>query len=443
MTEQARRSLVISLDGLDARYLRRRDEYGLKIPTLRRLMAEGAASLDVVSVYPSVTYPVHTSIVTGALPARHGIVGNELFIPPGEPECGEWHWFARDIRAQALWDAAHERGLSTGIVSWPVAGGAGDYNVPEIKKLDGTPRESLALMIEHARPPGIIQEAAARDPQLYARANADEHDDMRTRFAEYLIAEKRPQLMLVHLFDLDHFQHDYGPFTPEAFALLEKLDAYVARLLAASLRAGTLSETAVFIVSDHGFMPISRLIHPGVLLRRAGLLSMSEERDAPGGRSRMCVTNWRALPSVTGGSCAIILRDSQDREAFEKARRAFDDLRSGGLDGVFEPNSTPLTFVDAEELRAMGAHPQAAFALEAVDGYAFGANYTGEAVTRSVQRGQHGYLPSRYSTSFIASGAGINRRGDLGEVRIIDIGPTIAGSLGLALRDADGQPLRL
>jgi predicted AlkP superfamily pyrophosphatase or phosphodiesterase len=444
MTEQATRALVISLDGLDARYLRRRDEYGLKIPTLRRLMAAGASSLDVVSVYPSVTYPVHTSIVTGALPARHGIVGNELFIPLGAPECGEWHWFARDIRAETLWDAAQRRGLSTGIVSWPVAGGAGDYNVPEIKKLDGTPRESLALMIEHARPCGIIQAAAARDPHLYAQANADERDDMRTRFAEYMIAEKRPQLMLVHLFDLDHFQHDYGPFTPEAFALLEKLDAYVARLLAASLRAGTLSETAVFIVSDHGFMPISRLIHPGVLLRRAGLLSMSEEMDAPGGgRPRMCVTNWRALPSVTGGSCAIILRDAQDREALEKARRAFCDLRSDGVEGVFEPGGVPFTLIEAEELRAMGAHPRAAFALEAVDGYAFGSNYTGEAVTRSVQRGQHGYLPSRYSTTFLASGAGIARRGDLGGVRIIDIGPTIAGSLGLTLRDADGQPLRL
>ncbi|HEV2914174.1 MAG TPA: ectonucleotide pyrophosphatase/phosphodiesterase [Pyrinomonadaceae bacterium] len=442
MTEQSRRALVISLDGLDARYLRRRDEYGLRIPTLRRLMAAGATSLDVVTVYPSVTYPVHTSIVTGALPAHHGIVGNELFIPLGAPECGEWHWFARDIRAETLWDAARARGLSTGIVSWPVAGGAGDYNVPEIKKLGGTPRESLALMIEHARPFGIIQEVASRDPQLYAQANADEHDDMRTRFAEYLITEKRPQLMLVHLFDLDHFQHDYGPFTPEAFALLEKLDGYVARLLAATERAGTLAETDVFIVSDHGFMPISRLIHPGVLLRRAGLLSVTEERDTLEGRARLCVTDWRALPSVTGGSCAIILRDALDREALEKARGAFDGLRNGA-GGEFETGGAPFSFIDAEEARALGSHPEAAFVLEAADGYAFGAGYEGDAVTRSVQRGQHGYLPSRYFTSFIASGPGITRRGELGETRIIDIGPTIARSLGLTLSDADGRALRL
>ncbi len=447
MTEETKRALVISIDGLDARYLQRRDEYGLHIPTLRRLIQVGASSLNVRVVYPSVTYPVHTTIVTGALPARHGIVGNELFIPLGAPQCGEWHWFARDIQAETLWDAAHERGLSTGIVSWPVAGGAGDYNVPEIKKIDGTLRETLSLMIANERPRGIIEEVAARDPQLYAQANADEHDDMRTRFAEYIITEKRPDLMLVHLFDLDHFQHDYGPFTPEAFAILEKLDAYVARLLEAATRASTLSETAIFIVSDHGFAPVSRLIHPGVVLHHAGLLSVEKERDAPQGRAPgMCVAaDWRALPSITGGSCAIILNDRADGETFEKARAAFDNLRNGGAaGGVIERGGVaPLRLIEAKEAQALGADPRAAFFLEAADGYAFGANYAGAAVTESVMRGQHGYLPSRYATSFIASGAGVKRRGDLGELSILDVGPTVARSLGLTLGDADGQALQL
>jgi predicted AlkP superfamily pyrophosphatase or phosphodiesterase len=438
MTQEAKRALVISIDGLDARYLQQRAEYGLRIPTLRRLMSKGTSSLEVLVVYPSVTYPVHTTIATGALPARHGIVGNELFIPLGAPQCGEWHWFARDIKAETLWDAARVRGLSTGIVSWPVAGGAGDYNVPEIKKLGGSLRDTLALMMAHARPQGIIQEAAARDPQLYAQSNADEHDDLRTRFAEYLIAEKRPDLMLVHLFDLDHFQHDYGPFTPQAFAMLEKLDGYVARLLEAAERAGTLSETAVFIVSDHGFKPISRLIHPGVLLGRAGLLALSEASDgeeAAGRAPRLCVTEWRALPSVTGGSCAIILRDPADREAYEKARAAFADSAGNGANGA------AFRIIDEEEVLAMGADNRAAFVLEAADGYAFGQNYTGDFVTPSVQLGQHGYLPSRYRTCFIAAGAGINRSGDLGPVSIIDVGPTIAHTLGLTLRDADGRAL--
>ena len=76
--------------------------------------------------------------------------------------------------------------------------------------------------------------------------------------------------------------------------------------------------------------------------------------------------------------------------------------------------------------------------LEAAEGYSFGGNLTGPPVTDNAQRGAHGYHPEslRYRASLIASGAGVRRRGDLGEVRMTDIGPTVARALGLTLRDA-------
>ncbi|HYO91848.1 MAG TPA: alkaline phosphatase family protein, partial [Pyrinomonadaceae bacterium] len=105
---KARRALIISMDGLDARYLTRRDEFGLKIPNLRRLMSEGASARGVVSIFPSVTYPAHATIVTGTRPIRHGIFSNDLLEPPPGTVRGsrEWYWYARDIRAETLWDAA-------------------------------------------------------------------------------------------------------------------------------------------------------------------------------------------------------------------------------------------------------------------------------------------------------------------------------------------------
>lgn len=436
---QVRRVLVISLDGLDARYLQKRDEYKLRIPTLRRLMAEGATAHGVISVYPSLTYPAHTTIVTGAFPIRHGIFGNDLFEPPGAPQIHSAHWFARDIRAETLWDAAALRGLSTGLVSWPVAVGAGAYNVPEIWKPGGSQQETLAVIKTNARPPGLVEEIERHDPELYRNVNQDEGDDMRTRFAEYIIERKRPEVMLVHLFDLDHFEHIKGPFTPEAFAELEKLDGDVARLLAATKRAGTFAETTVFIVSDHGFLPISKLVQPGVLLARAGLLKVRGEKD-PQGRPHTIITGWRAMPYVTGGSCAIILRDPHDHEALDKVRDLFKSDTAGenrtlayGLARVLE----------SKEVRQLGGNPHAALVLEAADGYAFGSEYTGEPVTPSRQRGQHGYLPSRYYASFIASGAGVTRRGQLNDLRMVDVGPTVARLLGLTLHNADGHALSL
>ena len=169
---KARRVLVISLDGLDVRYLQKRDEYGLKIPTLRRLMNDGVMA-QVVGVYPSVTYPSHATIVTGATPQRHGIYGNELFETPDKLQTGSWHWYSSEIRADTLWTAAARRKLTTAMISWPVSAGAGDYNFPEIWKPNGTHEESGVVIKANARPLGLVQELERRDPQLYRNLNKD------------------------------------------------------------------------------------------------------------------------------------------------------------------------------------------------------------------------------------------------------------------------------
>jgi predicted AlkP superfamily pyrophosphatase or phosphodiesterase len=431
---QAKRVLVISLDGLDARYLQKRDEYGLKIPTLRRLMQNGVMA-QVVGVYPSVTYPSHTTIVTGARPARHGIYGNEVFETPDKPQTGSWQWYAQSISVKALWDEAARVHLKTALISWPVSTGAGDYNFPEIWKPNGTREESRMVIREKAFPRGFVEELEQYDPQLYSNVNKDEGDDMRTRVAEYVIASKKPEVVLIHLFDLDHFEHDFGPFTPQAFAMLEKVDTYVARILAAARRAGTFEETAIFIVSDHGFLPVSKRIHPGVILARAGLVKLREGKDAQG-KAQGVATDWRAAPYINGGSCAIILRDRKDRDAERKALMAFKDFANNEGRGA-------LRIIERKEAQQLGANPDAAFILEASDGYYFESGYSGDAITPAKLRGQHGFLPNRYYTSFIASGAGVVKRGSLGTIRLLDEGPTIAHLLGLKLYNAEGYALSL
>lgn len=443
----AKRAIVVSLDGLDARYLREPDRYGLKIPTLRRLMREGATARGgVVSVYPSVTYPNHATMVTGALPIRHGVYANEVF-DAAAPRRGAWHWFARDIKTDALWDAARRGGLTTALVSWPVSTGAGDWNVPEIWKVGVGPSNlevTLAEMTTHQRPAGLLEEITRHDASLYSKVTKDEGDDMRTRFAEYLIEKKRPGLVFVHLFDLDHFQHDFGPFTPEALATLEKSDAYLARLLAAAERAGTLDETAVFVMSDHGFRPYTTQIYPNVILARAGLIKLREETDAEG-KPRAIIAEWRAFASPSGGSCSVMLRDPNDKDALTRSLAAFAEYANN--DGASAAvQKRVLRVLNQREVGRVGGNPRAAFMLEAAEGYSFSNSLTGEPIVEGKPRGQHGYLPTPpdYRASFVASGAGITRRAhDLGEIRMIDIGPTVARALGLTLRHAEGRALKL
>lgn len=431
-----RRAIVISLDGLDVRYLRRADEFGLKIPTLRRLMREGVVA-GVESVYPSVTYPNHTTMVTGALPARHRIVNNDAFVPPTSPQSRGWYWFAREIKADTLWEAARRGGLKTGLVSWPVSVGVGDWSVPEIWKAGTNPNDSfpttLAEISRHARPAGLVEEIHRRHPDIYRNVTKDEGDDMRARWAEYVLREKRPELLLVHLFDLDHAEHDHGPFTPEAFRVLEKLDGYVARIIAAAEEAGTLRDTAVFVVSDHGFRAVSKSINANVILARAGLIELREERAA-GGAARAVATNWRAAAYPSGGACAIMLRDPGDRDAHGRALAAFKAYEA-----------SVLRVVPAEEVRRLGAFPDAAFVLEAAPGHLFSDRLTGEPISDSTSKGMHGYLPSPpdYRATFVASGLDVIRRGDLGDIHMTDVGPTVASVLGLTLRDAQGPAVKL
>jgi predicted AlkP superfamily pyrophosphatase or phosphodiesterase len=68
--------LMISVDGMRPDYVLHADEHGLKLPTLRRMVKDGTYAEGVTGVLPTLTYPSHTTLVTGVWPAQHGIFSN-------------------------------------------------------------------------------------------------------------------------------------------------------------------------------------------------------------------------------------------------------------------------------------------------------------------------------------------------------------------------------
>jgi len=413
--------VVISIDGLVPEYYRNPDRYGLKIPTLRRLRNEGAFADGVIGVYPSVTYPSHTAIVTGARPRDHGIYFNRLFEEPTAPQTGRWYWWASAIRSDTLWAAARRAGRRTAAISWPVTVDAEiDHNIPEIfdprAAQSGPP--AWQLVAQYARPAGLVEEIL----RAVEKPDALEDDDLRAEAAVYLLKRFRPHLLLVHLIQLDSVQHRTGPHSKEAYAELEKQDARLARILEAIGQAGLQERTTVAIVSDHGFMPVEREFHPGVVLAQAGLVRFDSD-----GR----IVEWRAAVWSNGGSAAILLRDPSDEETRQTVRRLFDEW-------VRRPGSPLLRVIEAEELERWGAAPTAAFFLEAADFCAFGGDYRGEAVrpARPTYRGTHGYLPDRPQmfASLILWGRGVRRGARAPVVNMTDIAPTLAALLGVELK---------
>ena len=92
------RLLVISVDGLDWRYLSDRDALGLKIPHLRALLARSQVADGVTGVWPTITWPSHTTMLTGVRPDQHGILGNAS----GPPDPASSYWSASKIKVPTL-----------------------------------------------------------------------------------------------------------------------------------------------------------------------------------------------------------------------------------------------------------------------------------------------------------------------------------------------------
>jgi predicted AlkP superfamily pyrophosphatase or phosphodiesterase len=415
--------VMISIDGLVPDYYSDPERVGVKLPHLQRLVAGGASADGVEGVYPSVTFPSHTTLVTGVLPSRHGIVQNGLFEAPTDAKTGAWYWFVDAIETGTLWSAAEEAGLVTAAVGWPVTAGAKiDHNVPEIWDPSGGTRPGERVRRESTA--GTFEEAfgAAGNDGLGP-------DETRVRLATSILARHRPNLMLIHFVELDVAQHRFGPRTPEALREAEKQDGNVGRILEATREAGIFERTAFLIVSDHGFAKISRTFEPNVLLARAGLIAL----DAQG-----VARDWKAASWSAGGSCAIVLRDPRDAATAAKVEAIFHQVlqRAGG----------PLRqILDRDALDRIGALPRAALMLEAAPGYEFDQALTGPEIHDSAadHRGTHGYLPTdpAMRSALIAYGAGVRRGAHREVVRMIDIAPTAAALLGLELPQAEGTPL--
>src|ERR1039458_8389557 len=98
--------LMISIDGLKPEYITQADAHGMKLPYLRTLLRDGTYAEGVVGIWPTVTYPSHTTLVTGVWPAEHGINNNQVFDPEQQLG-GAWNWYASEIRVPTLWQVAH------------------------------------------------------------------------------------------------------------------------------------------------------------------------------------------------------------------------------------------------------------------------------------------------------------------------------------------------
>ena len=414
--------LMISIDGLRPDHVIAADARRAKVPNLRRFLAEGAFANGVVGVIPTTTYPSHATLVTGVWPAQHGIFANTTFDPLRRNQDG-WYWYAEDLRVPTLWDAAARAGLVTASIQWPATVGARiTWNIPEIWRAN---TGDDAKLLRAVSTPSLVQDLE-RELGPYARALDVEADEQRTRFAMRLLETRRPNLLTLHLIGLDHTQHEAGPGSPEAIAVLERLDADVGRLRETAERLSP-GRAWVAVVSDHGFVRTDTQLNLVPTFRTAGLITVD-------GNGK--ITDWKAMPWSSGGSVAIVLKDPMDTATLTAVRGLLDAVAADPANGIDR-------VLDADQLHKRGGFPPASFLVGLKPGWQAGSSLSGRLLSKRKPGGAHGHLPDLpdLHASFFLVGPGVPAGHALGIIDMRDIAPTLARRLGVALPSAEGRTL--
>ena len=420
--------IVMSADALVAEDL----EQLRKMPNYRKYLEGGCLVEQVRSIYPTITYPCHTTMCTGVWPEKHGIYGN-LELRPGA-DYVPWRWYHREVQwGEDLFKAAKRAGLTTAAIFWPVTGchpdidylineywpEPGDTDIREVFRRAGSSEEMLDIVEKNLLDCVIRTHPAS--------------DDFLMRCAHDIIVSYRPDILMIHPANVDSYRHQSGLFNDRVSVGVAETDSYIGALMQAAEEAGVAEQTNFVLCSDHGQIDISRNVSPNVLLAEAGYIDVDENGK---------LKSWRAW-CQSGGSCAMVhLADPEDRELYEGVYRL---LREKAAEEVY---GFTRVFTREEAQAEQHLSGPFSFVLETD-----GITSFGEALTRPMVRGMnksdyrygsatHGHLPDKGPQPvFCAKGPGFRENVSIPRADLVDEAPTYAALMGIELRDYDGRVL--
>jgi hypothetical protein len=411
---RAKHVVLISVDGLQpAFYLDDR----WPAPAIQQLYREGAHAVAVKTVFPALTYPGHTTLVTGALPARHGITHNKHFEAVADPP---WVKDASLIKVPALWDAVRASGGTTGAVLWPITDGAAiDWNLPDI--WPGGEGNLIETLRGHDHPRGFLEELEREATGRLSPENFNNkwlsHDLRVALLAEYLFEKYRPTLLLVHTQTSNQVPQEPDWRNPRRMRSVAASDQIVSIILEVIERTKTWDSTAVIVTGDHGNTEVHTQIRPNLWLIEAGLRGQRLEDG-----------HWRATFHALGGSAFLRVQKDADADA---VRQVLEQLPAA--------KRQLFRIIERDELAELGADPEAPFALAASPGFVIDDRADGPDLQPNPGM-SHGHHPdlADMNTGFVAKGAGIRAGASAPLLPLTAIAPLVARLLGLKFDAPDG-----
>ena len=415
--------IVISIDALNSIDF----EYVKQLPTFQSFISNGSIVRQIDSVYPSVTYTCHTSIITGTYPDKHGIFANEIYNPEN-PEHQEWYWYEKDIKVPSLFDYAKQANLTTANVLWPVmAGGPIDYNCPEIWSVSDKSYFSLFWKYGTKSLIPIL----CKNIKSFKGNKQPYLDDFVEAVSTDIIIKKKPNLLCLHLIELDHERHVLGLKDQKTKDVLTRMDQRIQRIISATQKAGIYDQTTFVVLGDHGAKDFKYVIYLNTLFAENGFIEIDEQKN---------IQNWKVYANSCGGSVQIHIHKKCD----EEERLAIEDY-IGKLSVM--PDTFAKKIYNQEELsRKFHLDGPFDFMIEAKEGYIFRNSIQDQwlkhrAAVPNCYIAEHGYEPNHKNlkTLLFAKGNKIKKGVQLESASIVDEGPTFARILGLQMEKVDGK----
>ncbi|KRG63057.1 phosphodiesterase [Stenotrophomonas humi] len=219
--------LLLSIDGLRADMLDSGNS-----PNLSRLAREGVRSVGMRPSYPSLTFPNHYTLVTGLRPDRHGMVHNSM----NTDALGNFRVESREaVRNPAwweggepLWVSVEKAGYKSATWSWP-----------------GSEAPIHGLQAQQRHPYDDSVPLPERMQQVLS-------------WLEGTPDAIKPRFVAAYMEHVDKAGHRYGPDSPEYTAALRQVDAAIGLLIDGMAADGSLDNTNIIVVSDHGMATVKQ-----------------------------------------------------------------------------------------------------------------------------------------------------------------------------------------
>ncbi|CUP99573.1 ectonucleotide pyrophosphatase/phosphodiesterase [Clostridium baratii] len=397
-------------------------EYIRNLKNFKSLIKDSSYCENVESVYPSLTYPAHTSISTGKLPINHGIINN-IKVEPLRKKA-DWFWRQDYINGKTIYDSAKEKGFRTCALFWPVTAKSKtiDLNLPEVlpnrfwqnqiivSALNGTLGFQLKVnnMFGHLRD-GINQ------PNL---------DNFTFESLMYVLKNDLADFILVHFTDVDTKKHQLGTKNLEIKNALNRHDERLGKIVSYLKENNIYDEATIITLGDHGCKDTNFVIKINRLFLENGYIKVKNEK----------IKSYDAYCNYCDGSAYIYLNNKNIKDEIYNLLKDFSLKNNNCIKNIYSK----------EEAISFGADPNSDFMLEANDGYYFINDYSPNIIEETKGKydlGTHGYFPkyNNYKTFFTIKDKNIKNNYEISSMTLMDEGATIFHMLNDQIDNLDGK----